>query len=141
MQVTVPSSSHNARIKSHHMTKRVCCTSFWPSGLSKCSVSIDDAIGITWCWCWCQWHYMTKCNVTSPFDHLDLTDGMAPLMTLLASCDTDTSINGITWPNKICCTLFWSSWPNVYSGAVDKCHWSMWCWSQCQHCQMTDKII
>ena len=41
---------------------------------------------------------MTKSHVGFHFDHLDLTDGMVPLMTPLASCDTDTSVNGITWP-------------------------------------------
>ena len=41
---------------------------------------------------------MTKKSCSSPFDHLDLKDGIVPLMTLLASCDTGTNINGITWP-------------------------------------------
>ena len=38
------------------------------------------------------------CHVVCPFHHPNLTNGRVPLMTLLTSCDTDTSISGITWP-------------------------------------------
>ena len=37
-----------------------------------------------------------KCHVASPFDHHDVALGMVPLMTLLVSHDTDTSLNGNT---------------------------------------------
>ena len=42
------------------------------------------------------WH--DQKYVTSHFDHLDWTNGILSQMMHLASCDTDTSINGITWP-------------------------------------------
>ena len=45
-----------------------------------------DAIGIT----------DQKCHVASHLDYFDLRNGMVPLMTLLASCNTDTSISGAT---------------------------------------------
>ena len=53
-----------------------------------------------------QWNYWMvpfvshgqKCHVALSFDDPNLTDGMVPLMTLLVSYDTDTSISGITWP-------------------------------------------
>ena len=67
-------------------------------------------------------------QIPSPFDHFDLNNGMVPLITLLASCHTDTSINGIQWPEKSCCTFFQLSWPNEYSGAID----ITWYWCQCQ---------
>ena len=52
-----------------------------------------------------------KSHVVSSFDHLDQTYAMVPLITLLVSCYTDTSLNGITWPKKLCCILFQSSEP------------------------------
>ena len=70
-------------------------------------------------------------DVASCFDHLEPTNGMEPLMTLLESCDTDTSINGITWPNRLCCTLFQIPWPNECNGAVDNSIGITWCWCQC----------
>ena len=79
-------------------------TSFSLPWLNKCSGAIEDAIDITWYWCRYQQPYLTK-NVASAFDHLYLTNGMVPLMALLASCDMDTSISAIAWPEKLCCTL------------------------------------
>ena len=60
---------------------------------------------------------------------------MVPLMTLLTSCDTDTSIDGITWPKtkkKLGCTLSQFSQPNKYSGAIGNAIDLTWCWCQCQ---------
>ena len=37
----------------------------------------------------CMASHDLKNHVTSHFDHLDLTNGMVPLMTLLVICDTD----------------------------------------------------
>ena len=75
------------------------------------------AIGIMWC-------HQQSSGSTWPkklhliYDFLDLANGMIPLMTLLASCDTDTNINGITWPNCCtCCTLSLSPWSSEYNGA------------------------
>ena len=59
-----------------------------------------------------------KYHVASPSDCPELTNGMVPLMTLLTSCNTETSINDITWPKKLCCTLFRFSWLNEHSGAI-----------------------
>ena len=77
-------------------------------------------------------------HVTSPFDCLDLTDGMVPLITL-----------GIMW--------HWHQhqWhhltqngmlhivsvipPDEYSGAIDNAIGITWCWCQCQQCQMIEK--
>ena len=63
--------------------------------------------------------HVQKSHVVSLFDHLDLKNGMVPLITLLASCDTDTSITGITSPNKLCCISFKLSQLNKYSSAID----------------------
>ena len=49
---------------------------------------------------------MTKSHFALQFSHLDLRIAMVPLMTPLASCDTDANTNGITWPKKAFCTLF-----------------------------------
>ena len=40
--------------------------------------------------------YDQKSHVASNFNHLDLANAVVPLMTWLASCDTDTSSNTIT---------------------------------------------
>ena len=84
-----------------------------------------DASGITW----------PKRSCSSPFDHLDLTDGMVPLMTLLETCDSDISINGFPWPKELCCTSFYLSWLNKCSGAInDAIHITWWwCWCQLHH--------
>ena len=52
-----------------------------------------------------------KTDVSPYFDHLDLTNEMVPLMMLSVSCDADAGSNDITWLKKVCCTLFWLSWP------------------------------
>ena len=97
LPLTMLSASHGANCITKCITwpKKSCCFSFHFSWLNKYNGAIDDSIGITWCWCWCQEHPITKSQVVSPFNHLDLISGMVPLMTLLVSCDTDTSINGI----------------------------------------------
>ena len=41
-----------------------------------------------------------KCHVGSPFDHLDLTNRMVQLITLLTLFDTNSCISGITWPKN-----------------------------------------
>ena len=76
-----------------------------------------------WCHWWWYLHHMMvmlmliasydqKSHVASYFDHLYLTSGMVPLMTLLSSCDTGTSINDISWPKKLCYISSWSTLPN-----------------------------
>ena len=50
-------------------------------------------------------------------------NGVVPLMPVLALCDTDTSINDITWPKSYINTFYQLSWPNEYSGTIDNCHW------------------
>ena len=87
---------------------------------------------IMWCFSWCHWHHMAKKSCSSPFDHLELTNGMVPFMTLLISYDTDTSINGITQPTKLCYTLFQSSWPNEYSDTIGNAVGIICFWCQCQ---------
>ena len=54
------------------------------------------ASGITW----------PKRHVASHFYHFDISNGMVPLMTLLASCDTDNSISGITGPKHYVAQIF-----------------------------------
>ena len=92
-----------------------------------------------WYW-WGHWHHMMlilmashdpKSHIASPFDHLDVTNGMVPLMTLLESCNTDISMNGITWSKKLGCTSFWLAWPNQCHGAIDYTtditgYWCQW---------------
>ena len=58
-------------------------------------------------------------HFTSHFNHFDLTNGVVPFIALLASCDTDRSTSGNTWPEKLCCTLFELSLPNEYNGAIN----------------------
>ena len=111
--------------------------------LNKCSGAIDDAFDITWCWCWCQWKYKTKksCCV-SYFDHLDLTNGIVPLMTLLALCDTDTNISGITWPKRLCDMGCFNTFdPNEHSDAIDNTIGITWYWWQSQQCGMTERHV
>ena len=78
-------------------------------------------------WCQDKWHlgmltlmpvmsHDQKSYVASNFSCLDLWNAIMPLMILLASCDTNAT--GITWPNKSCCTSFWSSWCKKFSGAI-----------------------
>ena len=82
-----------------------------------------------------------KCDVASHFNHLDLTNGMVPLMTLLASCNSDTSISGITWSKMSCCTLFESSWPNECIHAIDNTIGITCYWCQSQQYQMTETVL
>ena len=107
---------------------------------------------IQWCHWWCHGQTLMPMTshdqysyVVSPFHHLNPTSGMVSLMTLLASCDTDNSMNCITWPkyhavhcfnsldlaNKMvpwqfhqyhmftCFTSFWSLWHIECNGAID----------------------
>ena len=71
-------------------------------------------------WCWCYWHKMTKNNVASHFEHLDLRNAMMPLMTLSASHDANVNLNGITWPKRSCHTTLW-----LYF--IDNAISIMWC--------------
>ena len=80
-----------------------CWTSFWLSWLNKCSGATDDAISITWWWCWYQWHHMTKKVMFISFWSSGPKSGMVPLMTLLAWCDSDTSIISFPWPKDEWC--------------------------------------
>ena len=111
----------------------------WISWISKCIGTIDDAFDITWYSCMCEWHHMTKKLWCFSFDHLCLTNGMMSLTTLLAWCDTNTSINGITWPKMLCCTSFWLSHPSKFSGTIDNAIDITWCWYQWHH--MTKRIM
>ena len=53
---------------------------------------------------------LPKSHIASPFHHLELANGMVQLITLMALCDTDTSISGITWPKRLC----WNSFDYIY---------------------------
>ena len=66
---------------------------------------------LQWCYELCHWHDMLlvpvppvskdqESHIASHYNHLELTNGMVLLMTLLAPCDSDTSVNGIIWPNS-----------------------------------------
>ena len=101
-----------------------------------------------WYHWWChnlQHHVMPmaphdqKSYITCPFDHFDLSSGMLPLIMLLESCDTDTSINAITWPKKLSCISFWLFWLNKCSGAIDDASGITWCWLQWHH--MTKSVM
>ena len=50
-----------------------------------------------------------KSHVASQFGFLDLRNAVVPLMTPLALCDASISTNGVTYPEKSCCTSFQSS--------------------------------
>ena len=97
-----------------------------------------------------------RCHVAPHFDYLELSDAVVPLkmpwtstwyqcqnqkmyhMTknVMLTCETDTSINDITYQKKWCCTF--SSWLNGYNCAIDSAICITWCWCQCQQCQMTE---
>ena len=97
---------------------------------------------------WHQWHHLMlksvagvshdqKSHVTSNFDCLDLRNVMEMLRMLTASCDTNSSANGITWPEKLCCTSFLLFWPKECNDAFGiKWHWH---WDQWLY--MTRKVI
>ena len=121
----------DASINSITWPRKLCCTSFRLPWLNKCSAAINDGIIITMILMPVVSHDQI-CHVASPFDHLDLAYKMVPLMTLLASCDTTTSISGITWPKMLCWILFQSSWPIEYSDAIDNAIGITWCWWQSQ---------
>ena len=62
-----------------------------------------DANGSTKCITW------PKSHVAPQFNYLE-TNAVVPMITLLASCYTDTSIIGITWPENLmkpCCLSWW----------------------------------
>ena len=100
-----------------------------------------------YCHWWSHWHHMmvmlvpvawhAKKSCSSPFNHLNITDGMVPLMTLLASCDTNRSINGISWLKGLCYTSFWWSSLNKCSCSIDDTISITWCWYKRHH--MTKK--
>ena len=93
------------------------------------------------------WHHAGANGITWPkndifnFDHLDPTSGLFSLMTLLASYDIDTSINGITWPKMLCCTLLQWSLPNIFSDVIDNATGIMWFWYQYQQCHTAEKVM
>ena len=82
-------------------------------------------------------HVIKSC--LSPFD-LDLTSGMVPSMTLLASCDTDACIMALH-VQKLYYTLFQSPCLNDYNGAVDNDIGITLCLRQYQQCQMSEKAM
>ena len=88
----------------HYMTQKLCCTSFWLAWLKKCSGASYDIIGITCYWFQCH-HLTTNVMLLCHFANHDLTNGMVPLMTLLASCDTN--IHGITWLKVMLHIVIW----------------------------------
>ena len=89
----------------------LCCTSFWISWLKIVLVKLTMSLAS---------HNAdvdgSSIKTKKIMSHLIK---MVLLMTLLASCNTDTSVNGITWPEKLCCTWFQLSCNNAYSGAID----------------------
>ena len=81
--------------------------------------AIYDPVGIMWHWKWSQWHNVTptlmashyanasgncvirpKNHITSNFDCLNLSKIMVTMRVVTASCDANTSSNGMTWPEK-----------------------------------------
>ena len=82
----------------------------WLSWPKVCNGPIDDAIGIMWYQYWCQWHHSTKKVVHLILIILDIRNELMSLTMSFASCDGNA--NGVTWPNKLCCTSFQSIWTN-----------------------------
>ena len=74
--------------------RKLYYTLYQLSGPNEYNGAINNAIDITWCWCQCQVSNNWKCQVTSCFDHLELTNGMLLLRMPSVSCDTTV---GITW--------------------------------------------
>ena len=68
--------------------------------------------------------------VAPHFNELGLRNSMAPFRIPSASHDADINANGITGWKKCCCTLFSSSWPKQFSGAIYCVIGVLWC--QCK---------
>ena len=88
-QVPVASSDVDTGTNGAICAKQLYCTSFQTSGPYECNSTIDDAVGIMWCQCCNQCYHMTPTPVSG------------------VSYDADTGTNGIKWPNKLFCTLFY----------------------------------
>ena len=100
MPLTMPSTSlaTNASMEGITWPKRSCCTLFQLSWPKECNGAIDNAVtiydanaGATWWWCRQQWSHMTKKSFEPHFDHLNIRNAIAPLMTLSASYYPDAN--------------------------------------------------
>ena len=111
-----------------------CDTSCQSSLHNQCNGIINNAISITCCLCHCQWQWQftTKRSCYTSFQSFWHKNGMLPLMKPSASCDTDTTANGITWPR---CTSFQLFWGEEHSYVIFNAIGTMWCqfWHQWHH--------
>ena len=82
-----------------------------------------------------------KSYVIPCFDFLYLTNAVVLLVVVLASCNADTSTNGVTGLKNSCCTSFQASRPNGYSDAIDGTVDITWCQHRCKWCHMTRKVM
>ena len=75
-----------------------CHISFQLSWLKEYNDDNDTTVGIMCPQHHCQWCDWPKSDVAPYFNYSDLRNAMMPLMTSLASHDTDANTNGISWP-------------------------------------------
>ena len=103
--------------------------------------------GMQWCHWWCCWPHimwmpapMVSLNhhVAPHFSCHGLRIAMVPLRTLLASCDTNTSANGVSG-QKVMSHLFQLHWPEECNGTIDDSIGITWHWWQHQWHHMTKK--
>ena len=128
--------------------RKSCCNSLQSSWAKKFNGAIYNAVCMMWHWQWCQWHHVMpmaavshdqKSHVAPHFDYLDARNIVVLLTMLMALYDASISGNGMTWPEKSCCSSFQSSWPNKCKVAIDTDISIYCCLCQCQWQHMTKK--
>ena len=106
--------------------------------MALCDTNISGMIGCQWQWQLCN---MTKKVLLLLISCLDVRSVVLPLTMLIASCDANISANGMTWPEKSCCTSLQSSWPNKCNGAIDNAINTTCCLCQYQWQHITKRFM
>ena len=173
----MPSESCDCNTGAYGVTwpKMLCWSSFQSSWLRECNSAIDDTVCIMRNWC--QWHHMTKKSYSISFWFCILIwlpwpkECGGATDDTWASCDTNASASGITWPKimlhlilmfctrgvqwcpwwhwfqrcymtkKSCYTSFQSSCLKENNAPIDDTIGRMWCWSQYQWHHITEKVM
>ena len=91
----------------HHVTLILMPSSWW-------NINTSDII---WCQCWWKFYHLIK-KVTSNYNCLHLWKMKVILKMLTASCDANTTANGMAWSGESFCTSFLSSWPKECYDAI-----------------------
>ena len=116
------SMSCNANTATNGVTwpKKSCCISFWffvdltnPMVQFMTLWASCDVIASISSVAWPEGH------VVSHFDHLDLANAVVPLMMLLGSYGANALCQWSCMAQKLCFALFWESWSDKCSGAIE----------------------